>query len=158
MWNYATSYGRIRLIALVLLFFSLSVSSAHGSSMTTEETKAYMKVPTQQWAELMTLWNEQDKELNLLSAELKRLRKPSTELQQQLQKAQGLLTKSQEELASAKSDLNLLSSDMAELRTSCATLKQQIDKERRVYRRQLWQNRLWFFLIGAGAGYAIGKS
>ena len=58
------------------------------------------------------------------------------------------------ELAESKKDLTALSSEVAELRTLSQTLKQKIEKERSVHRRQLWQNRLWFLIIGAGVGYA----
>jgi len=33
-------------------------------------------------------------------------------------------------------------------------LKEQINKERRIHRRQIWQNRFWCLLFGVGVGLA----
>ena len=37
------------------------------------------------------------------------------------------------------------------------TLKEQINKERKIHKRQIWQNRFWCILIGAGIGFAVSK-
>jgi hypothetical protein len=50
--------------------------------------------------------------------------------------------------------LTQLSRQAAESKTELQTLKQNIDKERRIHRRQVWQNRIWCLLIGAGIGLA----
>ena len=157
MITYLNSYAKTKIIVLLLLLLFLCVSSAHGSAMTTAETEAYKKIPMSQWNELITLWNEQSRELNLLNEEFRKVKKPSAELQQQLKTAQELLKKSQEELKLAKDASTQLSKDMEELRISSATLKKQIDKERRVQRRQLWQNRFWCLLIGTGIGIAASR-
>jgi hypothetical protein len=36
-------------------------------------------------------------------------------------------------------------------------LKESIDRERRVHKRQIWQNRIWTFIVGTGIGFAIHK-
>ena len=157
MITFLNSYAKTKIIAFLLLLLLLSAPSAHGSPMTTEETNRYKKIPISQWNELIVLWNEQDKELNLLNEEFQKVKKPSAELQAQLKTAQELLKKSQEELKLAKDSSIQLSKDMEELRISSATLKTQIEKERRVQRRQLWQNRFWCLLIGTGIGIATSR-
>ena len=93
-------------------------------------------------------------ELTAYKAELTKLKKPSSELLSQLETAEKMLLQLQTELAEQKKDLMQLSSDKDGLKTSLQTLKQQIDKERRIHKRQVWQNRFWCILIGAGIGFA----
>lgn len=154
MWKYVTSYGRIRVFALLLLLLLFCVSSAHGSSMTTQETPKIMTVRMELWNALNQELDLQASELTKASSELKALRKPSEKLQQELKQAQELLKKSQEDLKLAKDDLTIASKELDELKISCKTLKQNIDKERRVHRRQVWQNRLWFFVGGVAVALA----
>lgn len=154
MWKYVTSYGRIRVFALLLLLLLFCVSSAHGSSMTTQETPKIMTVRMELWNELKQELDQQANELTKASNELKALRKPSEKLRQELKLAQELLRKSQEELKTAKDDLTIASKELDELKISCKTLRQNIDKERRVHRRQVWQNRLWFFVGGVAVALA----
>lgn len=154
MWKYVTSYGRIRVFALLLLLLLFCVSSAHGSSMTTQETPKIMTVRMELWNELKQELDQQAIELTKASSELKALRKPSEKLRQELKLAQELLRKSQEELKTAKDDLTIASKELDELKISCKTLRQNIDKERRVHRRQVWQNRFWFFVGGVAVALA----
>jgi hypothetical protein len=51
--------------------------------------------------------------------------------------------------------LILLRNDLDESKTELQTLKQNIAKERRIHKRQIWQNRVWCLLIGAGIGCAV---
>ncbi len=149
-----TSYGRIRLIALLFLCLLLYVSPAHGSSQTMKETQSYMTVRMELWNELNQELNQQANSLQEASAELKKLRKPSAQLLNELSEAQQLLRKSQEELRLAKENLTNASKEVDALKTSCMTLRQNIDKERRVHRRQVWQNRLWCLIGGAAVALA----
>ena len=98
-----------------------------------------------------------ERRLDSVSARIDRLRKPSTELVQQLQQAEKMLKLLQEELTASKNELTLASSEAADLRISLKKLKEQIEKERKVQRRQLWQNRFWCLLIGAGIGVAASR-
>lgn len=154
MWKYVTSYEKIRVIALLLLLLLFFVSSAHGSSMTTKETPEYMTARMELWNALNQELDLQASELTKASSELKALRKPSEKLQQELKRVQELLQKSQEDLKIAKDDLTLASKELDELKISCKTLRQNIDKERRVHRRQVWQNRFWFFVGGVAVALA----
>jgi len=78
-------------------------------------------------------------------------------LQNQLKIAEEKLKALQNQLAEQKQDLTMLSNEAAGLRTNLQTLKQNIDKERRIRKRQMWQNRIWFMLLGAGIGIAASK-
>lgn len=154
MWTFLNSYAKIRIIALLLLLLLLYVSPVHGSSATTSETPQLMTVRMELWNELNRELNQQANSLQEASAELKKLRKPSAQLLNELTEAQQLLRKSQEELRLAKENLTSASKEVDALKTSCKTLKQKIEKERRVQRRQIWQNRFWFLLIGLTVGSA----
>lgn len=79
------------------------------------------------------------------------------ELLAQLETAEKMLQQLQKELQEQGNDLMQLSSDREALQTSLRKLKLQIDKERRVHRRQVWQKRLWCILVGGGIGYAVGR-
>jgi FtsZ-binding cell division protein ZapB len=65
-----------------------------------------------------------------------------------------MLKSLQAELQKQNNDLTQLSRQAAESKTELQTLKQNIDKERRIHRRQVWQNRIWCLLVGAGIGLA----
>ena len=146
---------RTGVILFVLLSLQLSAPWACGWCMTTNETGPYIKIQTDQWNALKTEFNLLNQELIECQKDLQKLKKPSTELVQELNTAQNLLEKLQAELDQQKQDLTLLSSEADGLRTSLATLKEQINKERKTHRRQIWQNRFWCILIGAGIGMAI---
>lgn len=141
----------------VLLSLQLSVSLGCGWCMTTQETTPYIKIQTDQWNELKTEFNLLNQELIECQKDLQKLKKPSTELVQELNTAQNLLEKLQTELDQQKQDLTMLSSEADGLRTSLATLREQVNKERRTHRRQIWQNRFWCLLIGAGIGYVASR-
>ena len=141
----------------VLLSLQLSVSLGCGWCMTTQETTPYIKIQTDQWNELKTEFNLLNQELIECQKDLQKLKKPSTELVQELNTAQNLLEKLQTELDQQKQDLTMLSSEADGLRTSLATLREQVNKERKTHRRQIWQNRFWCLLIGAGIGYVASR-
>ena len=146
-----------RAIVSALLFCLLCVCSAHGFAMTTSETSQYIQIPTAQWNEWKSELTALNSDLIQCQKELTRLRKPSTELVQQLQQAEKMLNELKQELTASKNELTLASSEAADLRTSLKKLKEQIEKERKVQRRQLWQNRFWCLLIGAGIGVAASR-
>ena len=141
----------------VLLSLQLSVPWACGWCMTIQETTPSITIQMDQWSALKNEFLLLNQELIQCQNDLQKLKKPSTELVQELTIAQNLLAKLQEELDQQKQDLTLLSSEADGLRTSLATLKEQINKERKVHRRQIWQNRVWCLLIGAGIGFAASK-
>lgn len=145
---------------LFCLSCALSVNAGYCqelSAAAVQETKTDILIPVSQWNALKQELKSRETELNALEATLKTLKRPSTALQQQLEKARLLLEKSQTELKNVKSELTALNRDLAELKTLSGMLKQQIEHERMVARRRVWQNRLWFLLIGAAAGAAAAR-
>lgn len=143
---------------LLCLFCALSVNVGYCQELSAApEMKMDILIPVTQWNALKQELKARETELNELEATLKTLKRPSTALQQQLETARSLLEKSQMELQNVKSELTALSRDLAELKTLSQTLKQQIEHERKVARRRVWQNRLWFLLIGAAAGAAAAR-
>lgn len=146
--------------AAITLLLSLSLSflpSQGGYAMTQGETMPYTVIPTSLWTELTNDLKTQESELMQLQNQFNKLKKPSQTLQNELTEAKNLLEKSKLELQSAKTDLTALRSDKAELEISLTKLKESIDKERRVHKRQIWQNRIWTFVVGTGIGFAIHK-
>lgn len=154
---------RYSLYALLFcLSCALSVNAGYCQELSAvpaavQETKTDILIPVSQWSALKQELKAREIELNELEAALKTLKRPSTELQQQLEKARRLLEESQMELANVRSELTALNRDLVELKTLSQTLKQQIEHERKVARRRVWQNRLWFLLIGAAAGAAAAR-
>ena len=145
---------RTGVILSLLLSLQLSVSLGCGWCMTTKETNQYIKIQITQWNDLKANFQTLNNELTACKKELQRIKKPSSELVTQLNEAERMLKLLQEELAKQNDDLTTLSMQVDESKTLLTTLKKQIDKERRVHRRQIWQNRLWCLLIGAGIGLA----
>lgn len=146
---------RTGVILSVLLFLQLSVSLGCGWCMTIQETTPYIKIQTDQWNELKTNFQTLNNELIACKDQLQKIKKPSSELVTQLTQAEKMLKSLQEELAKQNDDLTMLYKEVDESKTLLTTLKSQINKERKVHRRQIWQNRLWCLLIGAGIGFAI---
>ena len=138
----------------VLLFLVLCVAS-HGSAMTFDETNQYMKVPIAQWQTLTNECRTLKEDLIQCRTDLTKIKKPSTELLKELEEAEKRLKSLQVELTKQKEDLILLSNEVSELKTLSEKLKKQINKERAVHKRQVWQNRIWCLLIGVGVGCAV---
>ena len=144
--------------AAITLLLSLSLSFSQGGyAMTQGETMPYTVIPTSLWTELTNDLKTQESELMQLQDRLNKLKKPSQTLQAELTEAKNLLEKSKLELQNAKTDLTALRSDKAELEISLKKLKESIDRERRIHKRQIWQNRIWTFIVGTGIGFAIHK-
>lgn len=148
---------KTRVILSLLLLSWLCAWSASGWCATTTETSQYMTIPTAQWQTLKTECQVLNSELITCKTDLQRLKKPSAELLLQLEKAEKTLNELKLELEASKNDLTTLSNEVGESKTLLATLRTQIDKERRVHRRQLWQNRIWCIVGGVAIGYAVHK-
>ena len=149
---------RINRIVLLLLLSWLFVWPAHGMCMTATETTQSITIPITQWQSLKTEFNLLNQELQQCKQDLTKLKKPSNELLSELAEAQGMLSKLQKDLEQQKQDLTLLSNEVTELKTLSQKLKTQIDKERRIHKRQIWQNRIWCFVGGVAVGFAIGHA
>lgn len=148
---------RTGVILSVLLSLQLSVLLGCGWCMTQSETDQYIKIRTDQWNDLKTNFQTLNQELTACKDQLQKIKKPSSELVTQLTQAEKMLKQLQEELQRQNDDLTMLSRQAEESKTLLQTLKNQIDKERRVHRRQVWQNRFWCLLIGVGIGYAASR-
>ena len=146
---------RTGVILSVLLSLQLSVLLGCGWCMTQSETGPYIKIQTDQWNDLKTNFQILNQELTACKDQLQKIKKPSSELVTQLTQAEKMLKQLQEELQRQNDDLTMLSRQAEESKTLLQTLKTQIDKERRVHRRQIWQNRIWVFIGGVVVGYLI---
>ena len=145
-----------RIVLSFLLAFCFCYSSV-GYTQTATEMTEYIKIPTAQWQILTSESKALKEDLIQCRQDLTRIKKPSAELLKELDEAEKRLKSLQEELNKQKEDLILLSNEVSELKTLSEKLKKQIDKERRVHKRQIWQNRIWCLLIGAGIGFIAGR-
>ena len=148
---------KTKVIALVLLLSWLCAWSVCGWCMTSQGTSQYIKIPELSWILLKSELETLNSDLIQCQKELTLLKKPSSQLVTELTQAQDMLKKLNQELEASRTDLTKLSNEVGELKTLLATLRTQIDKERRVHRRQLWQNRIWCIVGGVAIGYAVRK-
>ena len=143
-----------RITIFTLLCFCCSWGSLFGATCQAEE-RQNITVPIEQWTLLKQKVAEQQIVLGTLEEKLKTLKTPSEELRTQLNLAKEQLRKSQMELANAKNSLVKAESSIQILQASLETLRLQIEKERRIQKRVLWQNRVWSLLGGLGIGIAL---
>ena len=155
MWN-ALKTLSLKIVLPLLLAFVFCFSQVGYTKTTTEMTES-ITIPMQQWQTLTAESKALSQDLIEYKKEIQLLKKPSAELVQQLTQAEKMLSQLQTELEKQKKDLTELSKDKDELKTSLQTLKQKINKERAVHRRQVWQNRIWCLLIGAGIGVVASR-
>ena len=142
-------------LLLLLSFFLLSPVTGYGA-MPTETTNS-ITIPITVWNGLKNDWMILDKELTACKNEMSKIKKPSSELLSQLNEAEKTLKSLQAELEKQNADLIMLSRQAEESKTELQTLKANIDKERRIHRRQIWQNRIWCFVGGVAVGLAVHK-
>lgn len=152
------STKKTKITFTLLLLSWLCAWSVCGYAMTSIETSQSITIPIQQWQTLTSESKALSNDLIEYKKEIQLLKKPSSELVLQLQQAEKMLSQLQTELNEQTKDLMALSSDKDALKTSLTTLKQQIDKERRIHRRQIWQNRMWCILGGTAVGIVIGHN
>ena len=156
MWNLLRNIlGRIAVFTL--LCFCCSWGSLFGAMCQAEEQLTSINVPIAQWTELKQKLSQQEVLLMTLEEKLKTLNSPSEELRTQLNLAKEQLRKSQTELANAKTSLTKAESSIQILQASLETLRLQIEKERRIQKRVLWQNRVWSLIGGLGIGMVVGR-
>ena len=153
MWT--KSRNLLQKIVLLCFLVCCCLFSSVGYTQTTTGMTEYIKIPTAQWQTLKSEFKALKEDLIQCRQDLTRIKKPSAELLKELEEAEKRLKSLQEELTKQKEDLILLSSEVNELKTLSEKLKKQIDKERRVHKRQVWQNRIWCLLIGVGIGCAV---
>lgn len=154
MMVFSSSYRKTKAVVLLLLLLLSFVPPAYGMPVTNAETSQSISIPINQWNTLKLELTTLQSELIQCKTELQKSKRPQEMLSERLTEAERQLLKLKELSAAQKNDLTQLSKDAEELRISLRTLRQQIENERRVHRRQVWQSRLWCFLIGAGIGVA----
>ena len=140
-------------VLLAWLFFLPAISAEAAAQSQNQVTS--ITIPIGQWNLLKQKVAEQQIVLTELEEKLKTLKAPSGELRTQLSQARSQLMKSQVELANAKTSLQEAESSIQTLQESLKVLRLQIDKERRVQKRVLWQNRMWSLLGGIGIGVLV---
>ena len=140
-------------VLLAWLFFLPAISAEAAAQSQAQVTS--ITIPIGQWSLLKQKVAEQQIVLTELEEKLKTLKVPSDVLRTQLSQARSQLTKSQTELANAKTSLQEAESSIQTLQESLKVLRLQIDKERRVQKRVLWQNRMWSLLGGIGIGVLV---
>ena len=155
MWKKLKSF--LPRIGLLFLLVCACCYSSVGYTMTQTATSQSITIPINQWNELKNECQLLNQELIQCQTDLRKLKKPSSELVSELAEAQAMLLKLTKELEEQKADLTMLSNEVKESKALLATLKEQINKERRVHKRQVWQNRFWCILIGAGIGFVAGR-
>ena len=153
MWTKSRNLLPKIVLPFVLAFCCLF--SSVGYTQTNTAMTESITIPIQQWQILTSESKALKEDLIQCRQDLTRIKKPSAELLKELEEAEKRLKSLQEELTKQKEDLILLSSEVNELKTLSEKLKKQIDKERRVHKRQVWQNRIWCLLIGVGIGCAV---
>ena len=151
------SFKKTRVLLLPLLLLLLFACPVHGYTQTATATTESIVIPITQWQNLKDEFQALNSELLQCKSDLTTLKKPSAELLSELQEAQAMLLKLQKELEEQKNDLNLLSNEVSESKALLQKLKEQIQKERKIHKRQIWQNRIWCILIGAGIGVAASR-
>lgn len=133
------------LLKIMVLTFCLSLSlpwlSSAADMITTSEAgpRTTIVMSTEQWTTLKQELTEQTIELNQLRQKLKMLRSTSGEQIKLLESLQNDLSKTQENLMSAKVSLTACRNELKESRASLQTLKNQIKNlkhKQEVTRRQ----------------------
>ena len=145
-----------RIVLSLLLVYACCYSSV-GYTMTQTATNQSITIPINQWNELKNECQLLNQDLIQCQTDLQKLKKPSSELVSELAEAQAMLLKLTKELEEQKADLITLSNEVKESKALLQTLKNQIEKERKIHKRQVWQNRFWCILIGAGIGFVAGR-
>ena len=109
------------------------------------------------WQNLKTELTALNQELQACQSELTTLKRPSQELVTELTQAKNMLGKLQQELTACKEDLTALHKEAEESRILLKKLREQIDKEKRIHKRQVIQSRIWGFVAGICVGVIASR-
>lgn len=135
---------------LCLLFYFAPVFIAQCAAA--EMKQEVITVPRQQWTELKTQLEQQQVILLTLQEKITMLKKPSSELIQNLNEARRQLKTAQNELTASNSSLKSASMEIEMLSELCSELKQQIQKEKKKASLKAKQNAFWGFVAGCLIG------
>ena len=136
------------LLSLLYCFWPLLVSTCAAAEMKQEA----MTIPRQQWTELKNQLEQQQLTLLTLQEETAMLKKPSSELTQNLNEARQQLKMAQNELTASNSSLKSASMEIEKLSALCSELKQQIQQEKKKASLKAKQNAFWGFVAGVMIG------
>ena len=138
----------------LLLCWWLFGASCHAQGKIPEKQ---ITISADLWQNLKTELIGLNQELQAYQSELTTLKKPSKELVQELNTAKALLVKLQGDLTACKEDLTALHKEAEESRILLKKLKEQIDREKRIHKRQLIQSRIWGFVAGICVGVIASR-
>ena len=138
----------------LLLCWWLFGASCHAQGITPEKQ---ITISADLWQNLKTELTELNQELQACQSELTTLKRPSQELVKELTQAKNMLGKLQQELTACKEDLTALHKEAEESRTLLKKLREQIDKEKRIHKRQVIQSRIWGFVAGICVGVIASR-
>ena len=128
-----------------------------GASCHAQTPEKQITISADLWQNLKTELTELNQELQACQNELTTLKRPSQELVTELTQAKNMLGKLQQELTACKEDLTALHKEAEESRTLLKKLKEQIDKEKRIHKRQVIQSRIWGFVAGICVGVIASR-
>lgn len=150
MWIKLRIFGRnIKLLLLLVLFWSPSLCFAAPAAETTEQT---ITMSIEQFERLKTIISSQDELLAKLAALSTEDGESLTQLLAELSEAKKSLEKTKSELKSANRSLAIADATLAKQNESLQILSEQIKRERKIHERQKWQNTI----LGVVAGAIIG--
>lgn len=135
---------------LCLLFYFAPVFIAQCAAA--EMKQEVITVPRQQWTELKTQLEQQQVILLTLQEKITMLKKPSSELMQNLNEGRRQLKTAQNELTASNNSLKNASMEIDKLSILCSELKQQIQQEKKKANLKAKQNAFWGFVAGCLIG------
>ena len=128
-----------------------------GSSCHAQTPEKQITISADLWQNLKTELTALNQELILCQNELITLKRPSQELVTELTQAKNMLGKLQQELTACKEDLTALHKEAEESKILLKKLREQIDKEKRIHKRQVIQSRIWGFVAGICVGVIASR-
>ena len=128
-----------------------------GASCHAQTPEKQITISADLWQNLKTELTALNQELQACQTELITLKRPSQELVTELTQAKNMLGKLQQELTACKEDLTALHKEAEESRILLKKLREQIDKEKRIHKRQVIQNRIWGFVAGICVGVIASR-
>ena len=128
-----------------------------GASCHAQTPEKQITISADLWQNLKTELTALNQELQAYQTELTTLKRPSQELVTELTQAKNMLGKLQQELTACKEDLTALHKEAEESRTLLKKLREQIDREKRIHKRQVIQSRIWGFVAGICVGVIASR-
>ena len=128
-----------------------------GASCHAQTPEKQITISADLWQNLKTELTALNQELQAYQTELTTLRKPSAELVKELNQAKTMLGKLQQELTACKEDLTALHKEAEESKILLKKLREQIDREKRIHKRQVIQSRIWGFVAGVCVGVIASR-